>query len=73
MYKMGAPISFCVVHACIPSKIQFLYNHLKICPKLQNSYYHSLKQWSLGAINGTQGQTIMDLYSYENINYPKYV
>ena len=30
-------------------------------PKLQIPYYHPLNQWLLGATNGNQGQTVMDL------------
>ena len=33
-------------------------------------YYDPLNQWLLGATNGNQGETVMHLYSSEDINHP---
>ena len=44
------------------------YNTTKYAIKLQILYNHPLNQWLLGATNGNQGQTVMDLWSFETIN-----
>ena len=38
-----------------------MYNTLKYALNIKICYYHPLNLWLLGATNGTQGQTMIDL------------
>ena len=46
---------------CPKNALQKWVKQVKICLKLQISYYHPLNQWLLGATNGNQGQTMMHI------------
>ena len=39
-------------------------NSSKYALNFKFSYYHPLNQWLLGATNGNQGQTVIDIWSY---------
>ena len=38
-----------------------LVQHLKICLKIRNSYYHPLRMWLPGATRGKQGLAMIDI------------